>query len=69
MVPLVPLLGVFMCLALMLSLPILTWLRFFAWLVIGMVIYFIYSIRHSRLQHGVDVGPTEDDIPPPGGPN
>jgi hypothetical protein len=34
-----------------------------------MLIYFVYSIRHSRLQHGVDVGPTEDDLPPPGGPN
>ena len=69
MVPLLPLLGVFMCVALMLSLPILTWLRFFGWLAIGMLIYFVYSIRHSRLQHGVDVGPTEDDLPPPGGPN
>jgi len=69
MVPLVPLLGVFMCLALMLSLPILTWLRFFGWLALGMLIYFVYSIRHSRLQHGVDVGPTEDILPPPGGPN
>jgi APA family basic amino acid/polyamine antiporter len=65
MVPLVPLLGVFMCVALMLSLPILTWLRFFAWLALGIIIYFVYSIRHSRLQHGVDVGPTEDILPPP----
>jgi APA family basic amino acid/polyamine antiporter len=65
MVPLVPLLGVFMCVALMLSLPILTWLRFFGWLAIGMLIYFIYSIRHSRLQHGIDVGATEDILPPP----
>jgi APA family basic amino acid/polyamine antiporter len=65
MVPLVPLLGVFMCVALMLSLPILTWLRFFAWLALGIVIYFVYSIRHSRLQHGVDVGATEDILPPP----
>jgi basic amino acid/polyamine antiporter, APA family len=69
LVPLVPLLGVFMCVALMLSLPILTWLRFFAWLALGILIYFVYSIRHSRLQHGVDVGPTEDGLPPPGGPN
>jgi APA family basic amino acid/polyamine antiporter len=65
MVPLVPLLGVFMCVALMLSLPILTWLRFFAWLALGIIIYFVYSIRHSRLQHGVDVGATEDILPPP----
>src|SRR5438309_282758 len=35
LVPIFPLLGVFFCLALMLSLPILTWLRFFVWLAIG----------------------------------
>lgn len=64
MVPLLPILGVLMCLALMLSLPILTWLRFFVWLAIGMVIYFLYSVRHSRLRHGVDEGPTEDILPP-----
>ena len=64
MVPLLPILGVLMCMALMLSLPILTWLRFFVWLAIGMVIYFLYSVRHSRLRHGVDEGPTEDIVPP-----
>jgi len=64
MVPLFPILGVLMCLALMLSLPIETWLRFFIWLVIGMAIYFLYSVRHSRLRHGIDAGPTEDILPP-----
>jgi APA family basic amino acid/polyamine antiporter len=64
MVPLFPILGVLMCLALMLSLPILTWLRFFVWLAIGMVIYFLYSKGHSRLQHGADTGDTEDIVPP-----
>ena len=63
-VPVFPIIGVFMCLALMLSLPVLTWLRFFAWLGIGLVIYFLYSVRHSKLRRGVDVGVTED-IPPP----
>ncbi len=65
MVPLLPILGVIMCVALMLSLPILTWLRFFGWLIIGLVIYFLYSVRHSRLQHGIDTGDTEDILPPP----
>ncbi len=65
LVPLVPIIGVLMCLALMLSLPILTWLRFFIWLVIGLLIYFFYSVRHSRLQYGVDTGDTEDSLPPP----
>jgi APA family basic amino acid/polyamine antiporter len=63
-VPIFPVLGVFMCLALMLSLPLMTWIRFVVWLAIGLVIYFLYSVRHSKLQGGIDVGETED-IPPP----
>jgi len=63
-VPIFPILGVFMCLALMLSLPVMTWIRFVVWLAIGLVIYFLYSVRHSKLQGGIDVGETED-IPPP----
>jgi APA family basic amino acid/polyamine antiporter len=64
LVPLFPLLGVLFCVALMLSLPIETWIRFFGWLIVGLVIYFLYSVRHSRLRHGVDEGPTEDIVPP-----
>ncbi len=64
MVPLFPLLGVLLCVVLMLSLPLETWGRFFIWLIIGLSIYFLYSVRHSKLRHGIDVGPTED-IPPP----
>ena len=63
-VPLFPILGVFMCLALMLSLPVMTWIRFVVWLGIGLVIYFLYSVRHSKLRRGIDTGMTED-IPPP----
>ncbi|BAP57895.1 amino acid permease [Thioploca ingrica] len=47
--PLFPVLGIIACLALMLSLPLVTWLRFFIWLAIGMVIYFSYSREHSLL--------------------
>ena len=65
MVPLFPILGVLFCIALMLSLPIETWIRFIAWLVIGLAIYFIYGKSHSRLQHGIDTGDTEDILPPP----
>jgi APA family basic amino acid/polyamine antiporter len=28
------------------------WLRLFAWLGIGMVLYFAYGRRHSHLAHG-----------------
>jgi APA family basic amino acid/polyamine antiporter len=48
----------------MLSLPVMTWIRFVVWLGIGLVIYFLYSARHSKLRRGIDVGQTED-IPPP----
>jgi APA family basic amino acid/polyamine antiporter len=64
MVPLFPILGVFFCAALMLSLPLETWGRFFVWLAIGLLIYFLYSVRHSRLQQGIDAGDTEDIVPP-----
>ncbi len=50
LVPVVPIIGVVMCAALMLSLPLLTWLRFFAWLGLGLIIYFLYGVRHSRLR-------------------
>jgi APA family basic amino acid/polyamine antiporter len=62
--PIFPILGVIFCFILMLSLPLETWLRFFGWLGIGLLIYFLYSVRHSKLRHGTDVGETED-IPPP----
>jgi basic amino acid/polyamine antiporter, APA family len=64
MVPVFPILGVLFCFALMLSLPIETWIRFFVWLAIGLAIYFFYSVRHSKLRDGEDTGITED-IPPP----
>ncbi len=43
-----PVLSVLFCGLLMSGLPILTWLRFFAWLAIGLTIYFLYSRHHSE---------------------
>src|SRR3982750_1568417 len=63
MVPLFPLLGVLFCFVLMLSLPLETWGRFIVWLAIGLCIYFLYSLHHSKLRRGIEVGPPED-IPP-----
>jgi APA family basic amino acid/polyamine antiporter len=54
LVPLVPLAAVVMCSYLMLQLPTLTWIRFVVWLAIGLVLYFTYGMRHSRLRAGVD---------------
>ncbi len=50
LVPLVPLLGIVSCLGLMLTLPLDTWIRLAVWLVIGLIVYFSYSRKHSRLQ-------------------
>jgi APA family basic amino acid/polyamine antiporter len=48
-VPLIPLLAAAFCLFLMLQLPLITWIRFLVWLVMGFAIYFGYGIRHSAL--------------------
>ncbi len=43
-------LGVFFCLWLMGNLPPDTWARLFAWMLLGMIIYFSYGRWHSRVQ-------------------
>lgn len=47
--PFVPALGILLCGGLMVRLPLSTWVRFVAWLVLGLIIYCAYSYRHSRL--------------------
>ena len=47
--PLIPVLGILSCGALMFFLPASTWVRFGWWIVVGLVFYFAYSIRHSKL--------------------
>jgi basic amino acid/polyamine antiporter, APA family len=47
--PVIGTLAIAACLWLMLNLAILTWLRFFVWMVIGVVVYFAYGRRHSLL--------------------
>lgn len=49
-VPLVPILGAAICLYLMYSLPMDTWLRLIIWMAIGFFIYFTYGIHHSKLR-------------------
>lgn len=48
-VPVVPTLAVLFSLFLMFKLPMVTWIRFVVWLVIGLVIYFLYGAKHSAL--------------------
>jgi len=49
-VPLTPILAVVTCLILMASLTLENWIRFFVWMVIGLVIYLLYSRKHSTLR-------------------
>ena len=48
LVPVFPVIGIALCLYLMSDLPRATWIRFVVWLVAGLVIYVLYSYRHSR---------------------
>ncbi|GAA4380370.1 amino acid permease [Paeniglutamicibacter cryotolerans] len=48
-VPVVPFASVLVCFYLMLNLSVETWIRFVIWLVLGVIIYFAYSRKHSRL--------------------
>jgi APA family basic amino acid/polyamine antiporter len=49
-VPLVPVLGVLCCVALMLSLPNGTWIRLVLWIGAGLAVYASYGRRHSKLR-------------------
>src|SRR4051794_10283383 len=48
-VPVLPIVSALASLWLMLNLPTETWLRFGIWMALGLVFYFVYSHRHSRL--------------------
>jgi basic amino acid/polyamine antiporter, APA family len=50
LVPLVPILGILTSLAAMLSLPARTWWRLLIWLFIGLVVYFSYGQKHSKVR-------------------
>ena len=54
MVPLVPILGIAVCLFMMVFLPMDTWIRLLVWMLIGMDIYLVYGARHSHLGNGTD---------------
>ncbi len=50
LVPLIPALGIVSCFYLILGLPWITYIRFAGWLVIGMVVYFAYGYKHSKVR-------------------
>jgi len=51
-VPVVPILGIFTCLFMMVFLPADTWIRLIVWMLIGFDIYLFYGIKYSVLGNG-----------------
>ncbi|MFC4565363.1 amino acid permease [Nocardiopsis mangrovi] len=64
-VPVLPIIAALACLWLMLNLTVDTWLRFLVWMAIGVVVYFIYGHRKSRLARGEAVSAPESTGPAP----
>ncbi|HNM32340.1 MAG TPA: amino acid permease C-terminal domain-containing protein, partial [Chitinophagales bacterium] len=54
LVPLVPILGVFTCLFMMVFLPLDTWIRLLVWMIIGFDVYMSYGIKRSHLSKGLE---------------
>ena len=51
-VPFTPIMGILISGYMMYSLQTATWIRLVVWLVIGLIIYFAYSRKHSKVQQG-----------------
>jgi APA family basic amino acid/polyamine antiporter len=51
LVPFVPIMGAAVSLLQMLSLPIPTWIRLIAWMGIGILIYFLYGYKNSKIRN------------------
>lgn len=55
-VPLVPICGMIVSVSLMVSLDAPAWIGFSSWLVFGLIIYFTYSRKHSKVQRMLAAG-------------
>ncbi|WP_375605577.1 amino acid permease [Flavobacterium davisii] len=51
LVPFVPIAGILVCLYLMYSLPLESWMRLIIWMALGIIIYFIYGKKNSKLNN------------------
>ncbi len=60
LVPFIPILSIIASFVLIVSLPLVTIIRFFVWLALGLVVYFLYSRRKSHLEEGY-VEPENDE--------
>lgn len=62
-VPLVPILGMITCGLMIFGLGRDNWLRLIVWLVIGFIIYYTYSIKHSHVRKGITEAPKDPPSP------
>ncbi len=62
LVPAVPILAALACFLLMVFLPAATWFRFLVWMALGLLIYFLYSMRSSRLAREEGVEETAREV-------
>lgn len=60
LVPLVPLLGITCNVFMMANLGYATWIRLVVWLIIGVLFYFLYGIRNSKLAETTEVVQPEE---------
>ncbi len=51
---LIPVLGLLSCFYLMTELGYTNWIRFLAWLLVGLIIYFLYSFKNSKLAKTIE---------------
>ena len=58
-VPAIPVLASLICFYLMLNLAVETWIRFVVWMAIGLVIYFAYGYKNSRVGRRAEAGEAE----------
>jgi len=55
--PVFPLIGAGLAIFLMKYLSRETWERFVIWLILGLIVYFVYGMRHSKLRRGIVENP------------
>jgi basic amino acid/polyamine antiporter, APA family len=62
LVPFIPILGIIVCGAMVFGLGVDNWLRLFVWLGLGLLIYFAYGRKHSKLRNIADIIPKASDF-------
>lgn len=54
LVPLIPILGIIVCVLMMASLPLESWERLAIWMAIGIGLYFVYGKKHSKIRKEIE---------------